>query len=90
MEGENQMLRNQLKESKTTNVELIKLKTEYDNVKLENTTQLDELRQCNEMLKEMNNELKMKLNEIHSEYRILENQLKILEERSNKEIDNGK
>ena len=79
LEGENQMLRNQLKESKTTNVELIKLKTEYDNVKLENTTQLDELRQCNEMLKEMNNKLKMKLNEIHSEYRILENQLKILE-----------
>lgn len=80
---ENQTLKNQLKEIKTTNeysnVELNKLKTEYDNVKLENTTQLDELRQCNEMLKEMNNELKMKLNEIHSEYRILENQLKILE-----------
>ncbi|XP_043801375.1 spindle pole body component 110-like, partial [Apis laboriosa] len=83
LDEENQTLKNQLKESKTTNeysnVELSKLRTEYDNVKLENTTQLDELKQCNEMLKEMNNELKMKLNEIHSEYRILENQLKILE-----------
>ncbi|XP_006612827.1 coiled-coil domain-containing protein 39-like [Apis dorsata] len=83
LDEENQTLKNQLKECKTTNeysnVELSKLKTEYDNVKLENTTQLDELKQCNEMLKEMNNELKMKLNEIHSEYRILENQLKILE-----------
>lgn len=83
LDEENQMLKNQLKESRTanecSNVEMNKLKTEYDNVKLENTTQLDELKQCNEMLKQMNNELKIKLDEIHSEYRILENQLKILE-----------